>query len=166
MPKGGKRPGAGRPKGSLDTRTIEKKAAEKLFTDRVIKHVDQLFNSQLFLAEGQNFVYRIDYYKDEDGKKRKKFVLVSDPEEITSVLDETEGLGGMVDEKYYVVTSKSPDNKAIDSLMDRAFGKAISKTELSGKDGDAIQVKVISYGDNPSPPVPAPVVSDTPTPSD
>src|SRR5215216_442897 len=152
--KGGKREGSGRPEGSLNKKTLEKKAAEEQFINRVIKNVDKLFNAQLALAEGTNFVYRIDYYKDESGKKQKKFVLVTDPTEIVEVLDETEAMGGVVNENYYIVTTKAPDNKAIDSLMDRAFGKSVTKIAGTGDDGE-IKVSVTNYGNNPTLSVPA-----------
>jgi hypothetical protein len=47
MPKGGRRPGAGRPKGSLAQATIERMAAEEASKARVVRTVDRLFNSQL-----------------------------------------------------------------------------------------------------------------------
>jgi hypothetical protein len=77
MAKGGIRPGVGRPKGSLDTRTIEKKEAKKQFIDRVIKSVDRLFNAQVSLAEGCSYLYRIE--ETGEGKNKvKKHVPVRD----------------------------------------------------------------------------------------
>lgn len=43
-----------------------------------------------------------------------------------------EGEGGEVAEaithRYYFVSTKSPDNKAIDGLLDRALGKSVQRT--------------------------------------
>lgn len=139
MGRGGKRKGAGRPEGSLSQKTIDKKLAEEQFTERVIKSVDRLFNAQINLAEGASYLYKI-VETGEGAKKRREHVLVTDPEEIKLFLDEHEGISGVVDEEYYYITTKSPDNKAIDSLMDRAFGKAIMKTELSNPDGIPFQI--------------------------
>ena len=56
MAKGGKRPGAGRPKGSLTKVTIEKRKTEEAMTLRILGAVDRLINSQLTLAEGTSFL--------------------------------------------------------------------------------------------------------------
>jgi hypothetical protein len=116
----------GRPKGSLNQATIEKREAEKQFIDRVVKSVDKLFNAQMSLAEGCSYLYRIE--ETGEGKNKvKKHVLVTSPEEIKAYLD------GDVDESdYYYITTDAPDNKAIDSLMDRAFGKARQTIGLDG----------------------------------
>lgn len=157
MAKGGKRPGAGRPKGSLDTRTIEKKKAEQLFTDRVIKNVDKLFNAQISIAEGCSYLYRVDKV-GKGSKEREEHVLVEDPEEIKGYLD------GNTNGEYYYITTKTPDNKAIDSLMDRAFGKAVTKIVGAGEN-DEIKLIVTHYGNNPSPQLPTSFVPATTTPS-
>jgi hypothetical protein len=158
MAKGGVRPGAGRPKGSLDKKTIEKKEAEKLFTERVIKNVDKLFNAQISLAEGCSYLYRVDQV-GESKKQREEHVLVTDPEEIKRYLD------GETDGEYYYITTKTPDNKAIDSLMDRAFGKAVTKVAGPGDDGE-LKVTITNYGNQPASQLPAAGLSATITPSD
>ncbi|MEW6126739.1 MAG: hypothetical protein AB1757_06850 [Acidobacteriota bacterium] len=143
--KGGKRKGAGRKKGSLNKTTLEKKAAEDQFINRVIQNVDKLFNAQISIAEGCSYLYRVDQI-GEGSKKREEHVLVTDPEEIKAYLD------GNTEDTYYYITTKTPDNKAIDSLMDRAFGKAVTKIAGTGDDGEVI-VKIVSYGNNPPPQV-------------
>jgi hypothetical protein len=115
----------GRPKGSLNQATIEKKEAEKQFIDRVVKSVDRLFNAQISIAEGCSYLYRIEQI-GEGNKKREEHVLVTDPDEIKKYLD------GETEDSYYYITTKTPDNKAIDSLMDRAFGKARQTIGLDG----------------------------------
>jgi hypothetical protein len=145
MARGGKRNGAGRPEGSLSKATLEKKKIEAAFTQRVLNAADRLFNAQLAIAEGLTHLYRIDEVKDGDGKKRREHVLVTDPEEIKQFLDEHEGSDGTVDNTYYYLTTKAPDNRAIDSLLDRAFGKATNKTEVTGKDGkDLFPVPILN----------------------
>lgn len=139
MAKGGTRAGAGRPKGSLTEATKEKMRIEAALHGRILSAVDRMFNAQLALAEGLTFLYRIDEVGT--GKaKRREHVLVTDPEEIKEVLDETDGAAGLTDGGYYTLTTKPPDNKAIDSMLDRVFGKALTKTELTGKNGEPIAV--------------------------
>ncbi len=142
MPRGGKRKGAGRKEGSLNKKTIEKQKAEKAFVQRILQSVDRLFNAQLSLAEGSTFLYRVDEV-GEGKDKRREHNLVTDPEEIKEVLDETDGAGGTVDETYYYITTKAPDNKAIDSLLDRAFGKPLSKTALTDPEGKSLPFQLI-----------------------
>jgi hypothetical protein len=155
----------GRPKGSLNKTTLEKKKVEEAFTQRVLNAADRLFNAQLALAEGTTHVFKI-VETGEGKQKKREHVLVTDPEEIKAFLDEYDGGSGEMNGEYYYLTTKAPDNRAIDSLLDRAFGKAINKTEISGKNGEAIQVNVTNYGDKPSVPIPAQGIPDTSTKSD
>lgn len=147
MALGGKRPGAGRKKGSVTTKTLEKRKAEEALHGRILSAVDRIFNAQLALAEGTTFLYRI----DETGKgkdKTREHVLVTDPLEIKEVLDETDGIGGKLDStgEYYIITTKNPDNKAIDSMLDRVFGKATNKTEVTGKNGtDLFPIPILKH---------------------
>lgn len=133
---GGKRKKSGRKAGSLNKATLEKKKIEEAFTQRVLGSAERLFNSQFSLAQGCSHLYRIDEVRR--GKEiKRKHVLVTDPEEIRMYLDEE------VDpDKYYYITTKSPDNKAIDSLLDRAFGRAKQKVEVGGEDGEAIKIEI------------------------
>ncbi len=134
---GGARPGAGRKAGGLNQKTLETREALNHFRERVRSQVDVLLNSQLLIARGEQFLFRIDEHEDDKGKKRKEHVLVTDPEEMKQALDDD-----LVDgENYYYISSHSPDNKALDSLLDRTFGRATQSVEVSGKDGDPIKTE-------------------------
>lgn len=138
---GGARPGAGRKKGSLNKATKEKKEVENAFTQRVLTVANKLFESQLTIAQGASFLYRID--KDEKGNNKKP-VLVTNEWEIEQYLN-----GENFDPStYYYITTERPDNKAIDSMLDRVFGKATQKTEITGADGEPLKVELVSYADN------------------
>jgi hypothetical protein len=141
MTPGGKREGAGRPKGSISKKTIEKKIVEAELHSRILGAVDRIFESQLSLARGCAYLYRIDE-TGEGSKKKREHVIVTDPDEIKKVLDETEAAGGVVDDNYYYVTTVTPDNRAIDSMLDRVFGKAKQALEHSGPNGSVIPVAV------------------------
>jgi hypothetical protein len=157
--KGGKREGAGRPEGSLNKKTLEKKEAEKQFINRVIQNVDKLFNAQISIAEGCSYLYRIE--ETGTGKnKTRKHVLVTSPDEIKAYLDDE-----LDKDDYYYITTKTPDNKAIDSLMDRAFGKAVTKIAGTGDDGE-LKITVTNYGDKPAVQVHAEGLSASPAESD
>lgn len=118
--RGGRRPGAGRPKGRFDGDTQAKNAALKEFRRRVATHADALFNAQYRLAVGVTYVYKIEL----TANNKENHVLVTDPDEIKRYLD------GNVEGVYYISTEK-PDNKAADSLLDRAFGRPQQSIDLS-----------------------------------
>ena len=92
------------------------------------------------LAVGVSFLYRID--KDEDGNN-KKAELVTDCDEIKSFLDaHPEGEAGNVGDSYYYITTVKPDNSALDSMLNRAFGKPTEVHEISGLDGGPLDLAI------------------------
>ncbi|MFA5158739.1 MAG: hypothetical protein WC451_06175 [Patescibacteria group bacterium] len=136
--RGGKRPGGGRPKGKKNAETLEREAVEKAVNQRIFKIANKLINSQAVLAFGSITVLQKIEWK-EGKEKKSKLVVVEDVETITKVLEETNGEGGVVDENLYIVATNKPENQAITSLMDRAFGKAAQKNFHSGPDGGDIK---------------------------
>lgn len=121
---GGARQGAGRPKGSENESTKRKRIALEKLEERILKNVDRMFNAQMKLAEGCTFLYKVE--TDEKGKKRPA-QLVTDPEEIKAYLDEE------VDDPdcYYYISTQKPDNRALDSLQNRAFGRATEHKDIT-----------------------------------
>lgn len=130
---GGKRSGAGKPKGHKHKATLERQRVLEAFNQRVMAKADALFNAQLTLAIGSMKVFRIDETEDDKGKKKREHVHVTDAEEIKRLLDEHDGAPGVVDGVYYYFTDVSPDNRAIDSMMNRAFGKPKETLEHAGE---------------------------------
>jgi hypothetical protein len=87
------------------------------------------------LARGVSYLYKIKFITDKKGRKRKTNpILVTDPEEIKDYLA---GRYEANAEYRYIATDK-PDNRAIDSMLDRVWGKAVQKTEISGPDGKSL----------------------------
>jgi hypothetical protein len=123
----------GRPKGKRSQRTLEREATLKVFRDRVMRHADYLFDAQYSIATGQLFLFRIDKEYVKTGKggfyKNKKPILVTNVEEVRMYLENLVEKGDVEDDQdpassYYYITTKEPDNDAIDSLLDRTFGKS------------------------------------------
>lgn len=140
MSRSGKNNKGGRPKGKKSQTTIDREAAIKAFRDRVAKMAQRLFDKQMQLAEGQSFLYKI--HTNKKGIKEKA-ELIEDELTIRAYLDGELNEAGSDD--YYFITTKEPDNRAIDSMLDRTFGK--STQPLAGdKDGGPIVVKVVNYG--------------------
>jgi hypothetical protein len=92
---------------------------------------DALFNAQLTLAVGSMKVFRIDESEGEKGKTKREHVHVTDANEIKALLDEHDGMNGVVDGVYYYFSDVLPDNKAIDSMLNRTLGKPMERREHS-----------------------------------
>lgn len=151
---GGKRPGAGRKKGSKNSATLEKQIVEEAYRQRVLRSADKLLNSQMSLAQGNQYLYRIDKTKIVGPKggvsyKSERPELVTNQFEIEDYLAGLTEDGDLKDENdpeaaYYYLTTEKPDNRALDSLFDRTFGKVPQRLEGGGKDGE-ILVKVVQF---------------------
>lgn len=134
MPKGGARPGAGRPKGKLSEEARERQRVELHLQRRRFRAADKVFNAQLSIALGSTYVYEI--VETGEGKnKKREHVLVTDPERIRQFLDNPES-----DDGYMYITTDKPDGKAISDIFDRAFGRPLQGVEMTGKDGGPIEV--------------------------
>lgn len=131
----------GRPPGVLNKKTKELKIIEEEFRNRILENIQELLTAQMNLAKGASYMFR---------KEGDESILVTDVDEIKRVLTEAEG-NGVVDEKYYYISTKYPDNRALDSLMDRVFGRAPQTIDakLSGEVAVITGMKVIKdNGDN------------------
>lgn len=109
----------GRPKGSKAPKTIEREKVMEEIRARVRRTAQRLLDAQYSIALGQQFLFKITQYKN--GTKSK-------PELITSEEKIRQYLNGELDNEeneYYFITTKEPVNQAIDSLLDRTFGKAV-----------------------------------------
>lgn len=135
---GGRREGAGRPKGSLGKRTLGALEAKQRYIERVNKYVDKLFDAQLDLAIGEKvlMVKRTD--RNKDGKIIRTYhEAVTDPELISQYLDNEVGDEHSEfheindDETFYYMTTRPANNQAITAMLDRAYGKAPEKIEVT-----------------------------------
>jgi hypothetical protein len=87
---------------------------------------DKLLNSQLALAEGEMNLY----VKTKRGNKTIT-TMIDDPQVVIDYLD-----GNLTDSdnEYYYLATKSPDGKALDSLLDRTYGKAKQSMDITTDD--------------------------------
>lgn len=124
---------------ALEEITIEE--IEKDFKRRVGHSAHKLLNAQMSIALGTQSLYKVVQGVDEKGKPTRKHVLVTDDEEIRNYLDDPTMMNG---EDYYYITTKQPDNNAINSALDRLFGKASTKiVGANNPDGSEGPIKVI-----------------------
>jgi len=137
---GGKRLGAGRRQGALNKATLTQREAKKQFQERVAKHVDKLFHAQIDLATGEKYLMVIETIGT--GTKQKRVTnIVTDPETIKQFLDEELD---NTDTEYYYMTTKPANNMALDSLLNRSFGKADESLDIT-TDGQSLQPLLVRF---------------------
>ena len=127
----------GRPKGGKNASTLEREEVMRQFRERVARMMPALTHAQAALAKGLTFLYVIK--TDKKGNKSAP-QIVTDTETIEAYLSDE-----LVndDHEYYFMATEKPNNSALDSLQDRAFGKATQP--IGGPDGGPIQVEVTQY---------------------
>jgi hypothetical protein len=114
-----------------------------------MRNANALFDAQFALAIGSMKVFRIDETGDDKSKKRVH-VHVTNAEEIKALLDEHEGGNGSLNGAYYYIVDVLPDNRAIDSLLNRGIGKPAEHIKhedagsenLTVRSADALKVLV------------------------
>lgn len=150
--RGGARPGSGRKKGKKLPQTVEREKARAQLQQLILKRLEPIFEHQYTLVKGVSYLYRI----EEGPNGGKEHVIVDDADEIGDILaqmhdSDGELVDGVYNDKYYYITVKPPENKAIDSMFDRVFGK--SPQAITGDKGGPIEVTITKYADKPSPPL-------------
>lgn len=134
MALGGKRPGAGRPKGTKNPRMLEKLAMRKIMEQRIMRVTNKILTAQIHIATGQTFLYKIEKKKIEGPKGGISYQnlppkLVTSQFEIESYLEDVATANGNPEDEndpaatYYYLTTKEPNNEAIKNLFDRVHGK-------------------------------------------
>lgn len=142
----------GRPKGSKTKATLEKEKVLKALRQRTMRNANLLYDSQMSIARGVQFLYKIEkeFIKTGTNKKtgeavgwykNKKPVLVESETEIRMYIEGLHEEGDADDvndsgKTYYYITTQLPDNKALDSMLDRTFGKSAQSVDVTtnGKD--------------------------------
>lgn len=127
-------------KGTKNKTTLDREAALKAWQDGVVKRSQGLLNVQSMLALGSIKVFRIDSHWEDSQNGKTKYKVKSKPrlvvnnDEIIAALDFEFGSGlenPSNDSTYYFVTTKDPDGQAINSLMDRTFGRPKESIEIT-----------------------------------
>lgn len=138
--RGGKQPGGGRRLGSKNKKTIEKDQAREAFRQLVLQRLKPIFEHQYSLVKGTAYLYRI--VESNGGKEQ---ILVTDPDEIGDVIAQMDTWEGqVVNDQYYYITVRAPENSAIKDMLDRALDKAIQP--IGGdKDNPLEVVTVVKY---------------------
>ena len=110
-------------KGSRHPATIERDAAYKIFKQRIVEDSQRLLDAQYSIGLGQQYLFKIP-------KGKKEPVLITSEEEIRAYLrGDFEGSS----DGYYYITTKDPNNFALDSMFNRAYGKAVDHYDITTK---------------------------------
>jgi hypothetical protein len=109
VPRGGKRAGAGKPKGYQHKPTLEKLAAREFVRQMVTQSLTPMIQAQIANAMGIGHVYTRD--------KGGKFTRIEDQAHIDRLLTE-----GTEDEDYWIF-AKDPSTQAFTDLLNRALDK-------------------------------------------
>lgn len=117
---GGAQPGAGRPKHSKNKSTIEREEALRQFKERVATNTHKLFNAQLDLAIGEKYLMVVRTIGS-GTKSRRETEVVTNIDTIKQYLDSEGNID--TDGEYYFMTTKPANNMALDSLLNRTFGR-------------------------------------------
>src|SRR5215831_9967144 len=127
MRNGGRRPGAGRPKGSKSTKTLEKEAAREFVRQVVTEHLESLLAAQIANACGvQHFFLR--------DPSTGQFKRITDPDEIETALNAEDAGEGST----YWIFSKDPNVQALTDLLNRCIDKPAEHVQVTGDGGPLV----------------------------
>jgi hypothetical protein len=109
---GGKRPGAGKPKGVKWASTIEKEAARELVRQRITERLAPLVDAQIDSAIGiSHFMLR--------DKLTGQWMRLTDPDQIVAALNDPKAKQGST----FLVYTKDPNSNAAKDMLDRAIDR-------------------------------------------
>ena len=126
---GGKRPGSGRPKGSISASTRSKLEAREYARQRIIEALDPMLDAQIANAQGLKYLIV-------RNAKTGKFERVS-KEQMDKLLEsgDDEGL------EKLEIWDKDPSVPAFSDLLNRALDKPADHLELTGAEGGPLTIK-------------------------
>lgn len=138
-------------KGKKSKHVIDREKIYEQIKEVGASRAKRLLDVQTILATGGIKIFRIDYdinikYVGKGESKHavrervaRKPALVTRETEITAVLDHEYGDGAHTEDpntetEHFFVVTKDPENKAIDSILDRTFGKATETKKITTGD--------------------------------
>lgn len=131
MPRGGKREGSGRPKGSVNTETRNKAEAREALRRIVDKHMEAMTEAQIKNAQGIKYLVK----RAKAGGKFEK-VTEAELDAVLAKQDLPGNEGGITLE----VWEERPNVQAYTDLMNRALDKPTEHHEVTGANGGPIEL--------------------------
>lgn len=140
MTHGGARKGAGKPKGHKSAKTLEKEESRKFMQNYILGILEPILRAQASVARGVQYVYAITTTVDGKGNSHRESTQLTSPGDIQHALNVLNDIEDPDENEYYYITSEKPDLRAIDSMIDRVFGKASQHVELDNpKDNEELK---------------------------
>ena len=109
-------------------RTLLVEQAHEEYKQEIIKNLSDITKAQLGLAKGQTVMMARRWEKDKRTKelhRTGKWYRVSNAIEVRELLN-----GKCKGDEYYFITTEKPDNRAIDSTLDRTIGRPKERQEI------------------------------------
>lgn len=132
MPRGGKRPGQGRPKGTKEPQTLEKEQAREALRVLLTSHMQPVAEALISRCKGvRYFVTR--------NKKTGKYELVTNPEQVIAALNSEDEESG----EFY---TDKPETTAIKEFFDRTVDKAKEQVQELKHSVDAELLALLHEG--------------------
>jgi len=123
---GGKRAGAGKPKGTKWPSTIDKEQQREVVRQLVVSALEPMVRKQIAHAQGiDHFFLR--------NEKTKQFEQVKDPALIEAALNSGD------EGSYYWIFTKDPSVQAFSDLLNRALDKPAEQVKVTGDDGGPVR---------------------------
>jgi hypothetical protein len=126
--RGGKRPGAGRPKGTKDPQTKARQLVEDEFRAFMLREKKALWRAQLARALGTFVVM--------EARRDGTYARVTDPVKIERLMAKPEGEG-------YFIEAQAPDTQLVKEINNRIMGVPTQVHELGGADGAPLSVTIV-----------------------
>ena len=116
--------------------TIEREKVLEMAKDIIAGRTRKLIDTQSILAMGCIRIYKMVTHYEGKKKVKGKPKLVTNDREIVAVLDHEFGEGDdpSDDKEYFFIETKEPDNTAIESQLNRTYGKATQTQEIKIKE--------------------------------
>lgn len=125
MPRGGKRPGAGAPKGVKMAPTLEREKAETFYRQRFQDKFAKLIDAQYSTAVGlSQFVWR---------DKAGRFKVIDDPDELRTRTED----GSAIE-----IFTRLPSAQAQTDALSRIMGKPPEQLKVTGPTGGPLEIIV------------------------
>src|SRR5215471_350804 len=124
---GGRRSGAGRPKGAKDPHTLEKQEQERQLRARIAEDVDEYYAALKLAATGVTHMMA----KDRDGTWKE----ITDPAVMARCLNSGES--------FYRLSARNPDVRALIHLFDRLCGSVNQQAQLEVNGGLTLEELIV-----------------------
>jgi hypothetical protein len=129
MARGGARAGAGRPKGSEEQATLDKRANRALIREAAKPYIERIVQAQADNALGVNYIV----LRQPDGS----YARATDVEALDAALAAGEGA--------FKVYTKEPHQGSASLVLAYAADKPVEAVELSGPDGGPVEISAILH---------------------